>query len=63
MKNYIETLNPKIREYFKILSPEGIPEFLKEYIETPQMQKQAKISTTCGTIYSKCLKMYFGIQV
>lgn len=53
MKNYIETLNTKIQEYFKILSPEGIPEFLNAYIETPEMQKQAKISTTCGTIYSK----------
>lgn len=59
MKTYIETLRPKIQEYFKILSPEGIPEFLNEYIETPQMQKQAKISTTCGTIYSKMFKNVF----
>lgn len=59
MKNYIETLNPQIKEYYKILSPEGIPEFLNEYIETPRMQKQAQISTTCGTIYSKMSKNVF----
>ncbi len=59
MKNYIETLNPQIKEYYKILSPEGIPEFLNEYIETPRMQKQAQISTTCGTIYSKMFKNVF----
>lgn len=53
MKNYIESLTPQLQEYFKILSPEGIPEFLKPYIETPTMKKQAKISTTCGTFYSK----------
>lgn len=59
MKNYIETLKPEIQEYFKILSPEGIPEFLKEYIETPEMQKQSKISMTCGTIYSKMFQNKF----
>ena len=42
----------KIKEYFKILSPE-IPEFLEEYIETKEMQKQAGISVSCGTYYSK----------
>ncbi len=59
MKNYIETLNSQIQEYYKILSPEGIPEFLNEYIETPRMQKQAQISTTCGTIYSQMFKNVF----
>lgn len=59
MKKYIETLSLEIQEYYKILSPEGIPEFLNEYIETPRMQKQAKISTTCGTIYSKMFKNVF----
>lgn len=59
MKKYIETLNPKIQEYFKVLSPEGIPEFLNNYIETAEMQKQSKISTTCGTFYSKMFNSAF----
>ena len=52
MAKYFENLNEKIKEYFKILSPE-IPEFLEEYIETKKMQKQAGISVSCGTYYSK----------
>ena len=52
MAKYFENLNDKIKEYFKILSPE-IPEFLEEYIETKEMQKQAGISVSCGTYYSK----------
>ena len=52
MKKYFENLNEETKEYFKILSPE-IPEFLEEYIETKPMQKQAGISVSCGTFYSK----------
>ena len=52
MSKYIEELPEILREYFKVLSPE-FPEFLEEYIYTPEMQKQAKISVTSGTIYSK----------
>lgn len=59
MSSYLQTVTPKIQEYFKILSPEGIPEFLREYIETAEMQKQGKISTTCGTIYSKLFNYKF----
>lgn len=55
----MKSLNPKVREYFKILSPEGIPEFLIAYIKTPTMQKQRNISTTCGTIYSKMFSSQF----
>ena len=40
MEEYLKSIHPKIQEYFAILSPEGIPEFLVEYIKTPQMQKQ-----------------------
>lgn len=50
--------NPMLREYFSILSEE-IPEFLYEYVDTPEMQKQAGISTTCGTIYSKLFNYKF----
>lgn len=59
MKNYIKTLKPEIQEYFNILSPQGVPEFLNEYIETPKMQQQSQISMTCGTIYSKMFQNKF----
>lgn len=52
MSKYFEKLDKEIKEYFKVLSPE-IPEFLEEYIEVPEMQKQAGISVSCGTYYSK----------
>lgn len=52
MKNYLDTLNEEIRKYFKVLSKE-FPEFLNDYINTLEMQKQARISVSCGTIYSK----------
>ena len=52
MSKYFKKLDKEIKEYFKILSPE-IPEFLEEYIEVPEMQKQAGISVSCGTYYSK----------
>lgn len=56
---YLQTLKPEIQEYFKILSPEGIPEFLQDYIETSEMQKQKGVSVTCGTIYSKMFQHKF----
>ena len=52
MENYIDKLDDKIRKYFSILSKE-FPNFLLEYINTPVMQKQAGISVSCGTYYSK----------
>ena len=52
MDTYIENLPKLLKDYFKVLSP-GFPDFLLEYIHTPEMQKQAKISVTSGTIYSK----------
>ena len=51
-KNYFENLNETLREYFQILSSD-IPDFLLDYINTPEMQKQSGISVTCGTCYSK----------
>ena len=53
MNQYLEQKSPMIKEYFKILLPEGIPDFLWDYINTPEMQKQNGISVSCGTIYSK----------
>ena len=52
MKNYLSTLSDEIREYFKILSPE-FPEWLLEYIDTPEMQRISGISMNCGTDYTK----------
>ena len=51
MKNYLEKIEPSLREYYEILSPD-MPDFLEEYINTEAMQKQAGISVTCGTYYS-----------
>ena len=50
--NYFDTISDYLKEYFSILSSD-IPDFLNDYINTPEMQKQANISVTCGTIYSK----------
>ena len=49
--NYLDNLNIKTKEYFNILEP-NFPEWLSEYINTPEMLKQQYISITCGTIYT-----------
>ena len=49
--NYLEKINKRTKEYFKILEPD-FPEWLIEYINTDEMLKQQYISITCGTIYS-----------
>ena len=58
MENYLQKLNPTLKQYFSILS-EDFPEFLLEYINTPAMQKQDKISISCGTYYSKMFDIEF----
>lgn len=50
--SYLNNLSKEIKTYFKILEPD-FPTWLEEYIETPEMRKQAGISMTCGTIYTK----------
>ena len=52
MNSYLENLDETTKKYFKLLSNE-FPEFLYDYIKTPEMQKQSGISVSCGTIYSK----------
>lgn len=49
--NYLEQANKTTLEYFKVLEPD-FPEWLLDYINTPEMLKQQHISITCGTIYS-----------
>ena len=56
--NYLNNLNNEVREYFSILSPE-FPEWLLEYIDTPEMERIGKISMSCGTDYSKCFNLRY----
>ena len=50
--NYFNNLNEEVKEYFKILSPE-FPNWLIDYIETPEMKRIDGISIFCGTDYTK----------
>lgn len=52
INNYIDTINPVIKDYYKILS-EDYPDFLDDYINTPRMQKQDAITCSRGEYYSK----------
>lgn len=58
---YIESLNEEIKEYYKILSKE-VPEFLYDYINTPEMQRISGTGTACGTEYTKIFnnKFYYS---
>ena len=49
--NYLDKINPKTKEYFKILEP-NFPEWLVKYINTKELLNQQYISMTCGTIYT-----------
>ena len=52
MEKYIENLNEEVRQYLKILSPE-FPEWLLEYINTPEVLRLDGIGQSCGTLYTK----------
>ena len=52
MNKYFSNLDENKRKYFNILSDE-IPEFLYDYIDTPELQKKNLISVTSGTFYTK----------
>lgn len=58
MNNYFNNLNETIKQYFKILCDE-IPEFLYDYINTPEMQRIGKIGCACGTDYTKIFNNRF----
>lgn len=45
--NYIDTIENRTKEYFKILEPQ-FPLWLNEYINTKELLKQQYISVTCG---------------
>ena len=55
---YYDTLNEEIKNYFKILSP-IFPEWLLDYINTPEMKRISTISLSCGTDYSKCFNVKY----
>ena len=52
MSKYYNNLDSLRKEYFKVLSPD-FPEWLLDYIDTPEMQRLSGISMLCGTDYSK----------
>lgn len=58
MKNYLDTINEEVRQYFKILSPK-FPTWLLEYIHTPEMQRISGTSMCCGTDYSKVFNIRY----
>lgn len=51
MGKYFENVNDTVKQYFNILSNET-PDFLEEYIDTPEMQRIGKVSMGCGTDYT-----------
>ena len=52
MNKYLQSLNEEVREYLNMLSPE-FPEWLLEYIYTPEMLRLDGIGMSCGTLYTK----------
>lgn len=56
--NYMDNIDQTIKEYFNILEPE-FPNWLNDYINIKELQKQKYISVTCGTIYSDLFESEF----
>ena len=52
MSKYYDNLDNLRKEYFKVLSP-VFPEWLLDFIDTPEIQRLSGISMVCGTDYSK----------
>ncbi len=52
MKNYIDEQNDIIKSYYKILSKD-FPQFLNDYIYTPEMQQLDGINQICGAYWRK----------
>ena len=55
---YIDKINGRIKEYYKILEP-NFPEWLNDYIDTEKLLKTGHISVSCGTIYTNLSKYKF----
>ena len=58
MNKYLENLNEEVRQYFNILEP-NFPEWLLEYIDTPEMQRIRGTSMSCGTDYTKVFNIKY----
>lgn len=60
MSKYVESFSDIVNDYFKILSDE-FPEFLYDYINTPEMQRINGSSIVCGTDWTKLFhnKFYY----
>lgn len=58
MANYLDGLNKEVSDYLKILSSD-FPEWLLDYIETPEMQRIGGISMSCGTDYTKVFNVRY----
>lgn len=56
--SYLGSADFKIRQYLSILEPD-FPEWLNDYIQTKELQKQRYISISCGTIYSDLFDSHF----
>ena len=56
--NYMDNIDQAIKEYLNILEPE-FPNWLNDYINIKELQKQKYISVTCGTIYSDLFESEF----
>lgn len=52
MNKYLQNLNKEVQEYLKILSPK-FPEWLLEYINTPEMLRLNGIGMSNGVSYTK----------
>lgn len=62
LKEYFNNLNPIVKDYFKILSNE-IPEFLYDYISTPEMMRLNGIGTLSGCDHIKFIRIQFWYSV
>lgn len=58
MKEYFESLNPIVKEYFSILNKE-IPDFLYDYINTKPMLRLNTVSALVGSDYVKFINVNF----
>ena len=52
MSKYYDNLDNLRKEYFKVLSP-VFPEWLLDFIDTPEIHRLSGISMVCVTEYSK----------
>ena len=60
--NYLDKIDPFIRDYYGILSEE-FPEFLLEYVETPRMQNKIVLAVLVEHIIQRCVMSNYGILV